>query len=275
MHAAPQLAYRLLQRAIRPHRREHILVQPNEQLLHGHALHLRHGAATYGKGQGLRAQPTATAGGAHAVLPIIGQKDAHGHLVRVLLHVIKNTFITVPQARIVGGPHIHALGGLAVQHPIALLLSQFPPGYIRTHGAALVVAPHQILVAGGERLAAQHLKCAALNAQLRHQPASVIISYHAPVALAHGAGPKGRVAAEQPRHGLRQRIPITAVAARRPPLPFRPQPHLGGVAARAEGGLQRFFQPSPRLRFQPHAVLHHAKIGIFILCRIKVVLQIL
>ena len=275
MHAAPQLAHRLLQRAIRPHRREHILVQPNEQLLHGHALHLRHGTTAYGKGQGLRAQPTATAGGAHAVLPIIGQKDAHGHLVRVLLHVIKNTFITVPQPRIIGGPHIHPLRCLAVQHPVALLLRQLPPGYIRAHGAALVVAPHQILVAGRERPAAEHLERAVLDAQLRHQPALVVIGYHAAVTLAHGAGPQGRVAAEESRHRFRQRIPITAVAASCAPLIPRTQSNLCCILTQLKGRLQCLLQSRAGLRFQPHAILHHAQVGLLALHGVRVLLQIL
>ena len=256
-HAAAELLHGLLQRAVGAGVAQHIRIQPGQQLIHGQRLHLRHSEPADGEGQRLGAQAAAVALGAHAVHAVEGEEDAHAHLVRMLLHVVENPLVAIPQAAVPGLPGVH-VAAFAVEHPVLLLLAELVPRHIHAHGAAGLVGLHEILVAGGKRGGGKHLQGAVGNRFVGDDAAVVVVGDAAAVALAGGACAQRRIAAEEAGARLLQRVPVAAeLAGLLPAAICRGEGDLRHILPQVQGGFQRLHEAGAGIGHQLHAVLHH------------------
>ena len=219
-----------------------MLIQPGQQLIHGQCLHLRHRESADGEGQCLRTQTPAVAIRAHAVHAVIGQEHARAELVRVLLHVIENPLVPIPQAAVKSLPHIH-IPGFAVENPVLLLLRELTPRHIHAHRAGTLVGPHQVFVASGKRGGGEHLQGTIGNRLIGDDALVVIVGDAAAITLAGRTSPQRRIAAEQTGARLLQRVPVAAELAGLLPATIRAcTGNPGHILPQMQGGLQGFHQ---------------------------------
>ena len=256
-HAAAELLHGLLQRAVGTGVAQHMLIQPGQQLIHGQRLHLRYSEPANGEGQRFGTQTAAVAFRAHAVHAVEGKEHTHAHLVRMLLHVIENPLVAVPQAAVPGLPGVH-IARLTVKHPVLFLLGELIPRHIHAHRGTALIRLHQILVASGKRGRGKHFQRTVGNRLVGDDALVVVIGDAAAIALACRACAQRRIAAEQAGTRLLQRKPVAAeLAGLLPAAICRGEGDLRHILPQMQGRFQRFHEARTGIRHQFHAVLHH------------------